>query len=122
MAHPVALSLLLLGLSSTPALAAELDPQTGFIIAPGWETVRNNCTACHSSKLVTQNSGSREHWLSLIRWMQDKQGLWPFDANTEDTILTYLSSAYGPKEGARRPPLRADQRPENPYSQPTKAD
>ncbi|GAA3551345.1 hypothetical protein [Zobellella aerophila] len=118
MAHPAALGLLLLGLTSTSALAAELDPQTGFKIAPGWETVRNNCTACHSSQLVTQNSGSREHWLSLIRWMQDKQGLWQFDANTEQTILDYLSSEYGPKADARRPPLRADQLPENPYRQP----
>lgn len=109
---------LVMGLASSPGLAAEQDPQTGFIIAPGWETVRNNCIACHSSKLVTQNSGSREHWLSLIRWMQEKQGLWPLDAKTEETILTYLSSAYGPKEGARRPPLRADQLPENPYRQP----
>ncbi|WMC10293.1 hypothetical protein PU634_14610 [Oceanimonas pelagia] len=106
---------LLLGLAAIPAAAAELDPQTGFIIAPGWETVRNNCTACHSAKLVTQNSGSREHWLSLIRWMQEKQGLWAFDAQTEDTILSYLSTAYGPKTGARRPPLRMDQLPENPY-------
>ena len=122
MAHSVTLGLLLLSLSAAPTLAAELDPQTGFVIAPGWETVRNNCTACHSAKLVTQNSGSREHWLSLIRWMQEKQGLWAFDANTEDTILAYLSSAYGPKEGARRPPLRAEQLPENPYRQPAKTD
>lgn len=109
---------LLLGLATTTTLAAGQDPQTGFIIAPGWETVRNNCTACHSAKLVTQNSGSREHWLSLIRWMQEKQGLWTFDDNTEETILAYLSSAYGPKEGARRPPLRADQLPDNPYRKP----
>ncbi|MFD1008804.1 MULTISPECIES: hypothetical protein [Oceanisphaera] len=118
MAHPIAVSLLLLGLAATPALAAEQDPQTGFIIAPGWETVRNNCIACHSASLVTQNSGSREHWLSLIRWMQKSQGLWQFDANTEGTILEYLSSAYGPKQDARRPPLRADQLPENPYRKP----
>ncbi|MDP5292785.1 hypothetical protein Q9290_10880 [Oceanimonas sp. CHS3-5] len=110
---------LLLGLATAPALAAEQDPQTGFIIAPGWETVRNNCTACHSSKLVTQNSGSRQHWLSLIRWMQEKQGLWTFDAQTEETILGYLSTAYGPKTGARRPPLTADQLPDNPYRQPS---
>ncbi len=115
MAHPIAVSLLVLGLSATPVLAAEQDPNTGFIIAPGWETVRNNCIACHSAGLVTQNSGSRAHWLSLIRWMQETQGLWPFDNTTENTILEYLSSYYGPKEGARRPALRADQLPENPY-------
>ena len=115
MPHPIAAALLVLGLSVTSVVAAEKDPGTGFIIAPGWETVRNNCVACHSAGLVTQNSGSRAHWLSLIRWMQDGQGLWTFDAKTEDTILEYLSSNYGPKEGARRPALRIDQMPVNPY-------
>ncbi|SNS53643.1 hypothetical protein [Pseudomonas segetis] len=122
MAHSTALSLLLLGLFSISVQAAETAAQTdhasGFIIAPGWETVRNNCMACHSAKLVTQNSGSREHWLSLIRWMQDKQGLWPFDAKTEDTILTYLSSNYGAKVETRRPALLAEQLPENPLRKP----
>lgn len=115
MAHPIAAALLVLGLSVTSVVAAEKDPATGFIIAPGWETVRNNCVACHSAGLVTQNSGSRAHWLSLIRWMQDGQGLWSFDPATEDTILEYLSSYYGPREGARRPALRIDQLPPNPY-------
>lgn len=115
MTHPIVVSLLLLGLSATPALAVEKDPQTSFVMAPGWETTRNNCVACHSASLVTQNSGSRQHWLSLIRWMQETQGLWTFDDKTEETILQYLSSAYGPKDDARRPPLRADQLPKNPY-------
>lgn len=117
MAHPIAAALLVLGLSVTSVVAAEKDPTTGFIIAPGWETVRNNCIACHSAGLVTQNSGSRAHWLSMIRWMQETQGLWPFDDNTENTILEYLSSYYGPKDDARRPALRIDQLPENPYRQ-----
>lgn len=116
MSHLIAVSLLVLGLSAAaPTLATEQDPQTGFIMAPGWETVRNNCIACHSATLVTQNSGSREHWLSLIRWMQETQGLWEFDNKTEETILQYLSSAYGPKKDARRPPLHAEQLPLNPY-------
>ena len=117
MAHPIAAALLVLALSVTSVLAAEKDPTTGFIIAPGWETVRNNCVACHSAALVTQNSGSRAHWLSMIRWMQKTQGLWQFDDNTESTILEYLSSYYGPKDDARRPALRIDQLPENPYRQ-----
>ena len=115
MAHPIATALLVLGLSVTSVVAEEKDPFTGFIIAPGWEAVRNNCIACHSAGLVTQNSGSRAHWLSMIRWMQETQGLWQFDPTTEETILQYLSSYYGPKEDARRPALRIDQMPENPY-------
>lgn len=125
MAHSTALSLLLIGLFSASAnaadTAAQVDPASGFIIAPGWETVRNNCMACHSAKLVTQNSGSREHWLSLIRWMQDKQGLWPFDAKTEDTILSYLSNNYGAKAETRRPALLAEQLPDNPLRKPKPA-
>jgi len=87
------------------ASAQETDPETGLVIAEGWETVRDNCTACHSADLVTQNSGSRNHWEKLIRWMQKTQGLWEFAPETEATILDYLAEHYGPKEGARRPPL-----------------
>lgn len=115
MAHPIAAALLVFGLSATPVVAAEKDPFTGFIIAPGWETVRNNCIACHSAGLVTQNSGNRAHWLSMIRWMQKTQGLWQFEPATENTILQYLSSYYGPKEDARRPALRMEELPINPY-------
>lgn len=92
------------------------DPETGLIQAEGWETVRTNCTACHSARLVTQNSGSRNHWQYLIRWMQETQGLWEFDAETESTILDYLAEHYGPKEGARRPPIPRALMPDNPYS------
>ena len=115
MAHPIVVALLVLGLSATPVLAADKDPFTGFIIAPGWETVRNNCIACHSAGLVTQNSGDRAHWLSMIRWMQETQGLWQFEPATENTILQYLSSYYGTKEDARRPALRMEELPVNPY-------
>ncbi|GAA0794158.1 hypothetical protein [Marinobacterium sediminicola] len=98
-----------------PVVAAEKDPNTGLIMAEGWETVRNNCTACHSAGLVTQNSGSRNYWLNLIRWMQATQNLWQFDTATEKTILDYLSTQYGVKEGARREPLPRELMPENPY-------
>ncbi len=118
MAHSITLGLIMLGLLSAPAHAAETDPASGLIIAEGWETVRNNCTACHSAKLVTQNSGSRQHWLSLIRWMQDKQGLWPFDPKTETVILDYLRSEYGAKAETRRPALLAEQLPDNPLRKP----
>ena len=101
---------------SLAAGAQEKDPNTGLVMAEGWETVRNNCTACHSAKLVTQNSGSRNHWQYLIRWMQETQGLWQFQAETEETILDYLAENYGPKEDARRPPIPRTLMPDNPYS------
>ncbi|MBB3189793.1 hypothetical protein [Halomonas cerina] len=118
LAHAIGASLLGLGLLGLPlsALAQQTDPDTGLVMAEGWQTVRNNCTACHSANLVTQNSGSRNHWEKLIRWMQDTQGLWQFQPETEATILDYLAKHYGPKEGARRPPLPRHLMPDNPYS------
>lgn len=97
--------------------AQEIDPDTGFIKAEGWETVKQNCTACHSAALVTQNSGSRNHWEHLIRWMQETQGLWQFDPSIEASILDYLAEHYGPREGARREPIPRQMMPENPYKQ-----
>lgn len=91
--------------ASFAAHASDVDPDSGLIIAPGWEVVRAHCTACHSAKLVTQNSGTRETWEGIIRWMQETQGLWEFDAQTEDLILHYLSEHYGEKQGSRRPAL-----------------
>lgn len=95
--------------------AQEVDPETGLIKAEGWEVVRQTCTACHSAALVTQNSGSRNRWEYLIRWMQETQGLWPLPPEMEDSILDYLATHYGPREGARRAPLPPDMLPENPY-------
>lgn len=108
---------LLAGLASFPlgTLAQETDSDTGLIKAEGWEMVKGRCTVCHSAKLVTQNSGSRGHWESLIRWMQDTQGLWQFEPDVETTILDYLAENYGPKESSRRLPLPRTERPDNPY-------
>ncbi|WP_205743534.1 hypothetical protein [Halomonas alimentaria] len=113
------LGVAMLGLPLSVA-AQESDPDTGLVMAEGWETVRSNCTACHSANLVTQNSGTRNHWEYLIRWMQETQGLWEFQPETEDTILDYLAEYYGPKEDTRRPALPRTLMPDNPY--PTVAD
>lgn len=101
--------------------SAETDPESGFVISNGWEVVKANCTVCHSSKLVTQNAGSRNRWEYIIRWMQETQGLWPFPPETEKTILDYLVTNYGPKKGARRPPLPPLMMPDNPYKKPAPA-
>ena len=93
----------------------EIDKATGLIKAQGWETVRNNCIACHSTKLITQNHGARNRWLAMIEWMQETQGLQQFDAETQETILSYLSVNYGAKEDARRSSLDPRLMPKNPY-------
>ena len=84
---------------------ADTDSDTGLVIAPGFETVKLNCTVCHSAKIITQNRMDREGWLETIRWMQETQGLWQFNPETEKEILDYLSANYRPEGIYRRPPL-----------------
>ncbi len=105
----------LIMLLSGTAYSADVDKETGLIIAEHWETVRNNCTECHSAKLVTAQRGDRKTWTDLIRWMQATQGLQTFDAATEKKILQYLSSNYAPKERGRRVPIPPLLMPPNPY-------
>lgn len=101
------LFIMLLVLWAVPGFAAdkEIDKETGFIIAPGFEEVKKTCTVCHSPMLVTQNKADREGWLEMIRWMQEKQGLWKLEPELEKAILDYLAANYGPTAVYRRPPL-----------------
>lgn len=87
---------------SSSASFAEIDPDSGLVVAEGWETVRANCTACHSAKFITLQRGDRDTWESMIRWMQNTQGLWLFDEQTEETILSYLAVNYPPGKSSRR--------------------
>ena len=100
------------------ALAAEpeTDPFTGLKMTGDWEIVRANCMACHSGKLITQQRGSAQQWLTMIRWMQKKQNLWQFDPATEEKIITYLADNYPPSDAQRRAALPHDLMPPNPYS------
>ncbi len=77
---------------------------TGFKFGNGLEVVIANCTACHSSKLITQNRASREGWESMIQWMQENQNLWDLGPN-QDVILNYLARYYAPENKGRRAKL-----------------
>ena len=94
----------------------ELDPLTGLKMTGDWEIVRASCTACHSPKLITQQRGTAQQWLTMIRWMQEKQNLWQFDPATEEKIITYLAENYPPSDAQRRMALSPDLMPPNPYS------
>lgn len=94
----------------------QIDPVTGFKMSGDWELVRAHCTGCHSSKLVTQQRGTAQQWLAMIRWMQKKQNLWQFDPDTENRIVTYLSENYPPDEARRRAAIPPELMPPNPYS------
>jgi hypothetical protein len=97
---------------------AELDAYTGLKMSDNWELVRNNCIACHSPKLITQQRGSAGQWLNMIRWMQAKQNLWQFDPDTEQKIINYLAANYPPQEDRRRAAIPPELMPPNPYAQP----
>jgi len=99
--------------------AIEVDAFTGLKLADDWELVRNNCIACHSPKLITQQSGSETQWLNMIRWMQAKQNLWQFDPETESKIVRYLATNYPPQADRRRAAIPPDLMPPNPYAPPT---
>jgi len=74
---------------------------TGLVFADGIELIQQNCLACHSSKLITQNRMSRERWKETIVWMQETQKLWDLGVN-EPKILDYLAENYAPKKKGRR--------------------
>ena len=75
--------------------------RTGLIEAVGLTEVVNNCTNCHSAKLVTQNRMNKERWIATIRWMQETQNLWDL-GNNEEIIVNYLVTNYRPKKKGRR--------------------
>jgi hypothetical protein len=107
----IGLSIALLAAATTSA-ALERDPATRLPIAEGFETVRVQCTRCHSAKLVTQNRATREGWTEIIRWMQRTQKLGPL-GDDEVVILDYLARFFSPGPGSRirRRPLPPDLRP-----------
>ena len=75
--------------------------RTGLIDATGMMLVVNNCTNCHSAKIVTQNRMTAERWNTTIKWMQDTQNLWDLGRNQE-LIVNYLVKNYPPVAKGRR--------------------
>ena len=120
MKNKLILTTILLGL--TAALAVNLpvaqeatSDTSNLIIARGWQEVQATCTECHSSLLITQNSGDKAVWESRIRWMQETQGLQVLAPELEESILSYLAANYGQKTYSRRAPLDTQLMPENPF-------
>ncbi|MEL0455060.1 monoheme cytochrome C [Flavobacteriaceae bacterium SZ-1-7] len=75
--------------------------RTGLVDAEGLMTVVNNCTFCHSAKLITQNRMNTERWNATIKWMQETQNLWDLGKNQE-VIVNYLVTNYPPQKKGRR--------------------
>jgi mono/diheme cytochrome c family protein len=102
-------------IAAAAAQDPELDAYTGLKMTGDWELVRNNCIACHSPRLITQQRGSEAQWLNMVRWMQAKQNLWQFDAATEGKIIAYLAENYPPQAERRRAAIAPDLMPPNPF-------
>lgn len=85
-------------------LDEDIIDKSGFINDVGVTSVIQNCTSCHSAKLVTQNRMSKEGWEATIRWMQETQNLWDLGGNHEK-IVSYLAKNYGPERKGRRQKL-----------------
>ena len=78
--------------------------RTGLHDDENLQIIIGTCTSCHSAKLITQNSASRDGWKSMIRWMQETQGLGQLGKN-EPVVLDYLAKYYAPVETGRRKTL-----------------
>lgn len=109
----ITLSLPLL-FTTASSTAQESVTVGGLIQEEGWQLVRDNCTECHSSQIIVQNSGNRDVWKSRIEWMQSSQGLGELGPELEGSILDYLTSNYGQKAASRRQALPAHLMPSNP--------
>jgi hypothetical protein len=101
----VKLVLVVLLLLPGTVFAVDTDAATGLIKNPGWQQVRTHCGGCHSHALVTSQRADRQTWLDIIRWMQETQNLWQFEAGTEAQIIDYLAASYPPQPNGRRAPL-----------------
>lgn len=78
--------------------------RSGLLASDGLMDVVNNCTTCHSAKLVTQNRMDRAQWEATIRWMQETQGLWDL-GDKQEVIINYLTTNYPPLQKGRRQAL-----------------
>lgn len=80
--------------------------RTGLVEADGLMEVVNNCTSCHSARIVIQNRMNKERWAATIDWMQQTQNLWDLGGN-EEIIIDYLVTNYPPTKKGRRQNLSA---------------
>ena len=65
---------------------------------PGMEVAQANCGVCHSTDyIVRQPRGDAKQWGPEVAKMIKVFGA-PISPENEKTIVTYLSSAYGPSK------------------------
>lgn len=86
------------GVVASGAAASLFDPGDDYWGLPrtdGVDLVAGYCAACHSLRIVMQQSASEARWRELMDWMIDKQGMAaPADDDLE-LIIDYLSEHFG---------------------------
>lgn len=87
------------------AIVEGIHVQTGLKEGADLMLVVQNCTSCHSAKMIIQNRASKEGWKSMIKWMQQTQNLWDLGDN-EEKIIEYLATYYAPEKKGRRATLK----------------
>ncbi len=54
----------------------------------------DNCTACHSERLVAQQGLDREDWIELLEWMVEEQSMAEIEEPDLSIVLDYLTTNY----------------------------
>ena len=62
--------------------------------APGAEETFYQCTACHSTAIIRQQSVTDARWDDLWTWMVEKQGMFDPEPAEKEVILTYLKTHF----------------------------
>jgi hypothetical protein len=72
------------------------DDYWGLPRTDGYMLVDQNCTACHSIRIVMQQHQTEERWDYLLTWMVQDQGMWEMPAEERASVLAYLVEHFGP--------------------------
>ena len=80
---------------SAPETDVPLNAELGDLPdTPGVEATYYTCSACHSLALVTQQRLTDARWDYTWQWMVEQQGMPEMDAETKETILSYLKRHF----------------------------
>lgn len=86
------------GLISAASASVMFDPADDYWGLPrtdGVELIAGYCAACHSLRIVIQQSASEARWRELMAWMVEKQGMARPPDDDFELIIAYLSAHFG---------------------------
>lgn len=78
-------------------IASKEEPDEYGVLVPGKgaEETFNNCTACHSERIIAQQGLTRKGWIEIFEWMVDEQEMSKMEEPDYSLVLDYLSKNYG---------------------------